>query len=84
MVKLQVPAQRQPEKLMLNEDNKEHLKVIVAAAQVSDMLQAAIQRLVAAESSADPRILSNNPRILSNSKELIKKYKRITTRLVQG
>ena len=56
--------------LNFSEDNKEHLKVIVAA-QISDMMPA-IQRLVA----ADPRIqrfsLSNSPRF----KELIiKKYK---------
>ena len=68
----QVPAQPRPapEKLILSENNKEHLKIIVAA-QVSDMMPA-IQRLVA----ADPRIqrfsLSNSPRF----KELIiKRYK---------
>ena len=69
----QIPAPKrpsQPEKLILSEKNKEHLKIIVAA-QVSDMMPA-IQRLVA----ADPRIqrfsLANSPQF----KELIiKKYK---------
>ena len=68
----QVPAQLRPapETLILSEDNKEHLKIIVAA-QVSDMMPA-IQRLVA----ADPRIqrfsLSNSPRF---KERIIKKYK---------
>ena len=70
----QVPAApkrpSQPERLILSEKNKEHLKIIVAA-QVSDMMPS-IQRLVA----RDPRIqrfsLSNNTRF----KELIiKQYK---------
>jgi hypothetical protein len=60
----------QPEKLILSEDNKEHLKIIVAAL-VSDMMPG-IQRLVA----ADPRIqrfsLSNSPRF---KEMIIKKYK---------
>ena len=70
----QVPAApkrpSQPERLILSEKNKEHLKIIVAA-QVSDMMPS-IQRLVA----RDPRIqrfsLSNSTRF----KELIiKQYK---------
>ena len=68
-----VPAPKrpsQPERLILSEKNKEHLKIIVAA-QVSDMMPS-IQRLVA----RDPRIqrfsLSNSTRF----KELIiKQYK---------
>ena len=63
-----VPAPKrpsQPERLILSEKNKEHLKIIVAA-QVSDMMPS-IQRLVA----RDPRIqrfsLSNSTRF----KELI-------------
>ena len=69
----QVPAPKrpsQPEKLILSENNKEHLKIIVAAL-VSDMMPS-IQRLVA----ADPRIqrfsLSNSPRF---KEMIIKKYK---------
>jgi hypothetical protein len=72
--KWQIPsketAQGQTEKLILSEDNKEHLKVIVAAL-ISDMMPF-IHRMVA----RDPRIqrfsLSNSPRF----KELIiKEYK---------
>ena len=72
--KWQIPsketAQDQTEKLILSEDNKEHLKVIVAAL-ISDMMPA-IQRLVA----RDPRILrfslSNSPRF---KERIIKEYK---------
>ena len=72
--KWQIPsketAQGQTEKLILSEDNKEHLKVIVAAL-ISDMMPA-IQRLVA----RDPRIqrwsLSNSPRF---KERIIKEYK---------
>jgi hypothetical protein len=60
----------QKEKPMLSEDNKEHLKVIVAAL-ISDMMPS-IQRLVA----SDPRIqrfsLSNSPRF---KEQIIKEYK---------
>ena len=60
----------QNEKPMLSEDNKEHLKVIVAAL-ISDMMPS-IQRLVA----SDPRIqrfsLSNSPRF---KEQIIKEYK---------
>ena len=69
----QVPAPKrpsQPENLILSENNKEHIKIIVAAL-ISDMMPS-MQRLVA----SDPRIqrfsLSNSPRF---KEMIIKKYR---------